>query len=1769
MTQSPELAGGAGFTFEGAVAAVYLVALLQEGNAPGVENSTVCRVALQQRDAGEPLDDVIVDFAGANGGLARLSLQVKRQLTISSSDSNTDFREVIRDCWLTLNKPDFRKGVDRFGAATGEVSPQKARELRSICELARASSTPEEFRSRFVGSGSASQALRAINSDVTALIKTANGSPCTAEEEHEFFAHFVLVEFDFMHAGGTTAPTQLNLLRGCLNAHHQSEAPAAWSEIIRLARDGAGKAAIFTRPQLVREVGKVVRLSAGASLKPDVEAVARLTRQWLEDIEDDVGGTRIERLQATDTLTVACSSHRIVQLTGLPGSGKSALLRATAQTELAAGPVLLIKSGRIDGTGWASFATANGLSSASIMSLLVEIGATGSPTLFIDGIDRIEKKHQPVVTDLVTEILTRPELDNWRIVMSLRDTGLEPLRNWLGKLLAHGGVGTVEVAPLNEAEAAELSKGKPHLYPLLFGPREVKEIVRRPFFAKILNQNFAANAGDEAFLPQSEVDLIRNWWDRGGYNAQGQDAIDRQLAIVEMGRLRAQHFEQEISLIDLTSSSAGQVAQFVEDGILQHVNRGHTIRFAHDIFFEWAFFNVLVSRRQAWLDEIKACGEPPAVARVVELLSQATLNDGAAWISTLKRIDQSNVRSQWVRAWLLAPLSASNFAQFGPTFASAVDADDYKFLKKALVWFQAERTTPNPNVLGSDQWEPTERLRVADLLGWPSDLAAWRRFIEFLLDKISTIPVRLIPEVVAIFEVWQNAFRTVHNPISNRLLEQASQWLLSMEQRESDDEAKADSRWQGLDRHFGDLQKTLTRLVIQSARVRPDLVEAYLRMLLAAESMRGDKFKEIAGYGPILAATHPDLLVDLSLRHFIDELPEAQVARERAERSWLGQPFGHHDWESLAVERDTSNYFPASPLREPFHALFEHAPDQALRLIRALSNHAITAWRQLHKLSYEKRGTPLPLTLEFPWGTQEFWGREHEYYWARGMWAPKPLSCAYLTLENWAFKELASGRSTDELIRLIVEDHQCVAALCAAAAVTMASETISETVFPLVTSQRLLMLDRWRSQQDFGNKQASLIGFHRQTDFAHAKAVQAINERPVRRLELGSLLGIFFFLGGPLFRDRTKVAVLGFKSNPPYPVEEARGDPDVNYYLAEAADRYAEMVNIENYKPMRLKEEPDQLAIVHVSPTAASPEQQAKAQVAGRWLKQSDLWLWAVKFFDDGVLGESFTPRTALEFAQDLKKNPVPEEAERPDNMSSSGALAAAAAMVLCNRDEMSAEDLAWARHTLLESVKTPETRDRFWSSGSIIPWHPGIFAARGLAADIRAATADKTTVPLLLELVAHPLEVVSKAAVGEALRLWDLDPHLSWTALHLALTLCAVPPRPQPVSHNEPLHSPATIKKEVAQALMRYGKPAKWDALPTPPTPWVRMPTTGRHARSWDDDGDVRNEDLVNPTESWGRQPIWWNSKYAGAILSDVPVGKVLASKARQPFFNFLSEHLKWTAETISPHWVKPGQRDSSHQVYEWLVSFGNLLGHAGAFLLLADTQRLFLDRIFALPGERCWDLLSPFVDTFIRAHVFDAAAVPPHAVDLLLLCLEKVLTDRGFDETSYRAGEFYNFGLPNLIRSLMFVSVAQAGGAARYVNGDWSDIGRIMPLIDRFVRAGGWSTGIMNNFLTLCERANEFYPAVTFADQILDVIDKLDRDLLAWHSTLLPARIAGLVQHFAARETPMSPALGQKLLRILDLLVDMGDRRSAALQQSEAFREIQTPRTNAVPRI
>lgn len=962
MSQSPELAGGEGFTFEGDVATFYLTALLAETYAPGIDDRTVVCVSVQQRDFGEPLDDVIVDFGDSAKNPARLSLQVKRSLTISKAKTNSDFRDIIRDSWATLKKPDFRTNIDRYGAAVGTVTPAKERALKTLCDWARESLTAEHFDTRFAKGGSASADLKTVKNDVVSLLREAKGTPCTSEEVHQFLAHFVLIRFDFLREGATDPPDAFNRIRDCLAPDDAAKAPLVWSRAVQLARASAGKSGQFDRARLVRSISSVARLRGATSFRLDLDKLTELAQSSVNLIPDDVDGTRLDRVSLLEDLDAKLTTARVVQVRGLPGSGKSVVVRRAVQRALERGPVLFLKAEQLEGASWISYATSQGLSGAPLEKLLVEVGAAGTPILFIDAIDRIEKEHQPVIFEVIRAIVESPLLDNWRVVASLRDTGIDVLRNWLGNFLDVLKAETLSVGQLSNEEAETLAKAKPHLRPLLFGSAQVQEIVRRPFFAKVLNQSHVADPSVPTFAPRSEVDLIENWWRRGGYNETGQSAIERQRALLELARIRARQLSHPIRLSELTS--VAHIDDLRSDGILQNAREGISVRFAHDIFFEWAFFHVLADHEAQWMDEIKACGEPPAVARVVELASQWEYARGVDWGAHLVQTEGSDLRSQWLRAWLVGPLGTARFEADEDQFAKSVFADNFRLFRKALVWFQAEKTSPNANILAGTLPQE-QRQRFADLLGWPSDFPAWRRLIDFILRHISEIPQRLYPEVVAIFDVWQNALADLRNPTSRALLQQCATWLAAIDILSTAHGPDENSVYWEKVPDLGAFHKSLSQLLLRSSRAEPTLAADYLQRIINSERIHDDVFHDIVAYSPVLAQSLPQLVVELSLAFLREELPDEQVAREEQElrnaaerrRAVLAKQederthqeehlfsigslmrsigdFSSHDWQRLSIHDDYRSFWPPSPLREPFHSLFQSSPKEALRLLR-------------------------------------------------------------------------------------------------------------------------------------------------------------------------------------------------------------------------------------------------------------------------------------------------------------------------------------------------------------------------------------------------------------------------------------------------------------------------------------------------------------------------------------------------------------------------------------------------------------------------------------------------------------------------------------------------------------------------------------------------------------------------------------------------------------------------------------------------------------------
>jgi hypothetical protein len=337
----------------------------------------------------------------------------------------------------------------------------------------------------------------------------------------------------------------------------------------------------------------------------------------------------------------------------------------------------------------------------------------------------------------------------------------------------------------------------------------------------------------------------------------------------------------------------------------------------------------------------------------------------------------------------------------------------------------------------------------------------------------------------------------------------------------------------------------------------------------------------------------------------------------------------------------------------------------------------------------------------------------------------------------------------------------------------------------------------------------------------------------------------------------------------------------------------------------------------------------------------------------------------------------------------------------------------------------------------------------------------------------------------------------------------------------------------------------------------WVRPRPSWARAAS-----DAENPQALDEGEQdgWQSTDDLWDGKYAAKVLQTVPVAAVMASAGRAYYVDALEAFVGWTLDTINPAWRTERQRGRERgdgNLYEWEDQLGRLVADVAPHLSANEVLQRFVQPILAQPDEIAMRLLASFTSSLVCGEVFDAPAVRNDTLHLLQAVLGRTLENDDLRRSPYNDGRMGGFDLPKVVESLLFVGVTDAPGAERFANGVWDDLDRVIALVDRMVRAAGWHPYVARQFITLCERAGAAYPADTFADQVLaqTINGRLPGN---WKGSLIPAAIAGLVQAHADRLHPMPAPLARKLLQVLDALVDLGDRRSAALQQSESFRGV-----------
>ncbi len=107
--------------------------------------------------------------------------------------------------------------------------------------------------------------VKEVKDAIVALLDEANGNPCTNEQVHQFLAHFVLIQFEFLREGAGDPPVAMNRIRDCLVSNEAGKAPLVWSRLIKLARNSAGSAGQFDRARLVCSIAGIARLRGAYS----------------------------------------------------------------------------------------------------------------------------------------------------------------------------------------------------------------------------------------------------------------------------------------------------------------------------------------------------------------------------------------------------------------------------------------------------------------------------------------------------------------------------------------------------------------------------------------------------------------------------------------------------------------------------------------------------------------------------------------------------------------------------------------------------------------------------------------------------------------------------------------------------------------------------------------------------------------------------------------------------------------------------------------------------------------------------------------------------------------------------------------------------------------------------------------------------------------------------------------------------------------------------------------------------------------------------------------------------------------------------------------------------------------------------------------------------------------------------------------------------------------------------------------------------------------
>ncbi len=246
---SPYSTGGAGFTLENRVQALFVTLMLSEGYAPCLPCWPIVKIDLQGKKDGFATDDIIV-YVRDNKTLEerKLLCQVKRDVKIQKG--NKAFEETIQRAWKDFNNSEiFTKGKDEIALISEMLGNKDFVCLKSILHYAKHSSGWGDFFKKINLPGFVDKNAGKKVENISASIKVVNnGQEISKEELYSFLKHFNFIGVDLEQNGIIVA-----LLHSHIGQFEVSSlSKSVWADICNEVADWNSASGSITKDDLLK-----------------------------------------------------------------------------------------------------------------------------------------------------------------------------------------------------------------------------------------------------------------------------------------------------------------------------------------------------------------------------------------------------------------------------------------------------------------------------------------------------------------------------------------------------------------------------------------------------------------------------------------------------------------------------------------------------------------------------------------------------------------------------------------------------------------------------------------------------------------------------------------------------------------------------------------------------------------------------------------------------------------------------------------------------------------------------------------------------------------------------------------------------------------------------------------------------------------------------------------------------------------------------------------------------------------------------------------------------------------------------------------------------------------------------------------------------------------------------------------------------------------------------------------------------------------------------